>query len=86
MTLFVKLCATEEGFWKSGTVPNRNNNPMDLRHSLHSEHPGDLNAIGAIDTVARMVSRTPNARRNYAARPWINAAGCDLRTRTSERK
>lgn len=51
MTLFVKLCATEEGFWKSGTVPNRDNNPMDLRHSPHSQHPGDPNAIGVIDTV-----------------------------------
>lgn len=50
MTLFVKLCATEEGFFIPGSLPNRDNNPMDLRHSPHSGHAGDHNAIGQIDT------------------------------------
>lgn len=50
MTLFVKLCANEEGYWKIGSVPNRDNNPMDLRHSPHSSHPQDPNGIGVIDT------------------------------------
>lgn len=46
------LIATEEGFFKSGTLPQRNNNPGDLRHSPHSQHdPRDPNAIGKIDTV-----------------------------------
>jgi hypothetical protein len=50
MTLFVKLCATEEGFFIPGSLPAREHNPMDLRHSPHSEHPGDPDAIGDIDT------------------------------------
>jgi hypothetical protein len=50
MTKFVKLCATEEGFWKSGSVPMRNHNPMDLRHSPHSRHDEDPNGIGVIDS------------------------------------
>lgn len=50
---FVQLCATEEGFGKPGTVPTRDNNPMDLRHSPHSSHVGeDASAIGEIDSLA----------------------------------
>ena len=53
MTLFCKLCATEEGFFKFGTVPNRDNNPLDLRHSPHAHHEaGSPDGIGEIDTVA----------------------------------
>ena len=52
MTKLSFLIATEEGFFKSGTLPNRNNNPGDLRHSPHSQHdPNAPNAIGKIDTV-----------------------------------
>jgi hypothetical protein len=52
MTLFVKLCCTEEGFFIPGSLPARDHNPLDLRHSPHSEHPGDPNAIGVIDNNA----------------------------------
>jgi hypothetical protein len=53
MTKLAQLIATEEGFFKSGTLPQRSNNPGDLRHSPHSRHdPNDPNAIGDIDTVA----------------------------------
>jgi len=56
MTLLAKLIATEEGFFRAGKlpdVPQRDNNPGDLRHSPHSSHAGeDPNAIGEIDTVA----------------------------------
>lgn len=48
MTLLAKLIAKEEGFFRSGTLPARNHNPGDLRHSPHSQHPGDPNAIGVI--------------------------------------
>lgn len=51
MTKLARLIATEEGFFKAGSLPQRNNNPGDLRHSLHSTHTGDPNAIGVIDTV-----------------------------------
>lgn len=53
MSKLAQLIAQEEGFNVPGTVPNRDNNPGDLRHSPHSFHnPGDPNAIGQIDTVA----------------------------------
>ncbi len=47
-----ELIANEEGFGIPGTVPTRDNNPGDLRHSPHSVHNGDPDAIGQIDTVA----------------------------------
>jgi hypothetical protein len=53
MTKLAFLIAKEEGFFVSGSLPQRNNNPGDLRHSNHSEHSPDApNAIGDIDTVA----------------------------------
>jgi hypothetical protein len=52
MTKLAQLIATEEGFFKAGTLPRRDNNPGDLRHSPHSEHPTDPNAIGVIDSPA----------------------------------
>jgi hypothetical protein len=47
-----QLIAREEGYGIPGTVPTRDNNPGDLRHSPHSFHSGDSNAIGQIDTPA----------------------------------
>lgn len=42
-----------EGFNVQGSVPNRDDNPGDLRHSPHSEHaPDDPNGIGKIDSVS----------------------------------
>lgn len=52
MTKLAKLIAQEEGFFRAGTLPARNHNPGDLRHSPHSQHAGDLNGIGVIDTDA----------------------------------
>lgn len=49
MTKLAFLISKEEGFFQVGTLPCRNHNPGDLRHSPHSQHPGDPNAIGAID-------------------------------------
>jgi len=49
--------ATEEGFGKINpdgtlTVPTRDNNPLDLRHSPHASHAGEgPNDIGIIDTI-----------------------------------
>lgn len=52
MTKLAQLIATEEGFFKSGTLPQRRNNPGDLRHSPHASHDGiGKNDIGEIDTV-----------------------------------
>jgi hypothetical protein len=52
MSKLAQLIATEEGFYVPGTLPNRDNNPGDLRHSPHSFHIGDPNAIGQIDNPA----------------------------------
>jgi hypothetical protein len=52
MSKLAHLIAKEEGFGIPGALPTRNNNPGDLRHSPHSFHTGDPNAIGQIDTVA----------------------------------
>lgn len=52
MSLLARLIAKEEGFGLPGTVPTRDRNPGDLRHSPHSQHsPDDPNGIGVIDTV-----------------------------------
>ena len=51
MSKLAEAIAHEEGFYVPGSVPNRDNNPGDLRHSPHSFHnPGDPNGIGQIDT------------------------------------
>ena len=53
MTKLAFLISREEGFGIPGTLPTRNHNPGDLRHSPHSQHdPTDPNAIGRIDTDA----------------------------------
>lgn len=50
MTKLAYLIAQEEGFFKSGSLPQRRHNPGDLRHSNHSSHAGiGPNDIGIID-------------------------------------
>lgn len=50
-TKLAVLIGTEEGFFTAGTLPRRNHNPGDLRHSPHSTHqPAAPDAIGVIDT------------------------------------
>lgn len=52
MSKLAQLIAKEEGFGLPGTVPTRNNNPGDLRHSPHSDHvSGHPNDIGQIPDV-----------------------------------
>lgn len=50
MSRLAHLIAQEEGYGIPGALPTRNNNPGDLRHSPHSFHAGDPDAIGQIDT------------------------------------
>lgn len=53
MTRLAFLISKNEGFYVPGSLPQRNNNPGDLRHSPHSTHlPNDPDGIGIIDTVA----------------------------------
>ena len=50
MTKLAEAIAHEEGFFVPGSLPNRDNNPGDLRHSPHSFHTANApNAIGQID-------------------------------------
>jgi hypothetical protein len=54
MTKLAQAIAQEEGIEVPGSVPNRDNNPGDLRHSPHSFHtPSDPNGIGQIPTRAQ---------------------------------
>ena len=53
MSKLGEAIAREEGFYVPGSLPNRDNNPGDLRHSPHSFHTSDApDAIGQIDTIA----------------------------------
>lgn len=52
MSKLARLIAQEEGYGIPGSVPTRDDNPGDLRHSPHSMHTGDPNSIGVIDTDA----------------------------------
>jgi hypothetical protein len=46
----MRAIGAEEGFGVPGTIPTTHHNPGDLRHSPHSFHAGDPNAIGQIDS------------------------------------
>lgn len=51
MSLLAHAIAKEEGFGIPNSLPTRNHNPGDLRHSPHSFHlPGKPDAIGKIPT------------------------------------
>ena len=50
MTKLAELIAKEEGYGIPGSLPTRDNNPGDLRHSPHSFHTAAApDAIGEID-------------------------------------
>jgi hypothetical protein len=69
VTKLAELIAQEEGFNVEGSVPNRNNNPGDLRHSPHSLHaPGNPDGIGVIPTVAEGWADLERQLELYAAR------------------
>lgn len=69
MTRLAQLIAREEGFFTSGTLPKRRNNPGDLRHSPHSSHVGiDQDGIGIIDTDAHGLEDLERQLRIDAAR------------------
>jgi hypothetical protein len=53
MSKLARVMAQEEGEYVAGSVPNRDHNPLDLRHSPHSSHDGEgPNDIGIIDNDA----------------------------------
>ena len=51
MSKLARVMAQEEGYYVAGSVPNRDNNPLDLRHSPNASHAGEgANDIGEIPT------------------------------------
>jgi hypothetical protein len=53
MSKLAELIAKEEGYGIPGSLPTRDNNPGDLRHSPHSFHTAAApDAIGQIDNPA----------------------------------
>jgi hypothetical protein len=71
MTLLAKLIARQEGFGIPGAIPTLRNNPGDLRHSPHSQHPGgDQTAIGigTIDTIEHGWADLERQLQIYASR------------------
>jgi hypothetical protein len=68
LSKLARLIAEREGFGIAGALPTRDNNPGDLRHSPHSMHSGDPNAIGDIDTPADGWADLERQLALYAAR------------------
>jgi hypothetical protein len=51
MTKLAEAIAHEEGYYVEGSLPQRNNNPGDLRHGNGEVHPDNQpNAVGAFAT------------------------------------
>lgn len=50
MSKLAELIAQQEGFYVRGSIPQRQNNPGDLRHAPNEQHPEDPNAVGVFDT------------------------------------
>lgn len=71
MTKLAEAIAHEEGFFVPGSLPNRDNNPGDLRHSPHSFHTADApNAIGQIDNPVDGWDDLELQLKEDAARGW----------------
>jgi len=69
VTRLAQLIATEEGFFRAGTLPARRHNPGDLRHSPHASHAGiGPDDIGAIDSDADGWADLERQLRLYADR------------------
>jgi hypothetical protein len=69
MSKLAEAIAHEEGFYVPGSLPQRDNNPGDLRHSAHSFHTAAApDAIGQIDTVADGWADLERQLGKYAAR------------------
>lgn len=70
-TRFVQLVGKMEGFGTPGKIPTIRHNPMDLRHSPNSHHPGDsthADDVGTIDTDAHGWEDAERQAQLYASR------------------
>jgi cellulase/cellobiase CelA1 len=69
MSKLARVMAQEEGDNVLGSVPNRDHNPLDLRHSPHSSHAGEgPNDIGIIDNDADGWADAERQLQLYASR------------------
>lgn len=69
MSKLAQVMATEEGYFVTGSLPQRRNNPLDLRHSPHASHDGEgPNDIGNIDTPEDGWLDADEQLQKYAAR------------------
>lgn len=69
MSKLARVMAQEEGFYVAGSVPNRDHNPLDLRHSPNSSHAGEgSNDIGIIDNDTDGWADADRQLQLYAAR------------------
>jgi hypothetical protein len=69
MSKLARVMAQEEGEYVPGSVPNRDHNPLDLRHSPHSSHAGEgPNDIGIIDNDADGWADAERQLERYASR------------------
>jgi hypothetical protein len=54
MTLLARLMSDEEGYNVLGSIPQRQNNPLDLRHAPLETHPPDSpDSVGSFATSAQ---------------------------------
>jgi hypothetical protein len=69
MSKLAELIAQEEGFYVPDSLPNRDNNPGDLRHSPHSFHTaGSPDAVGQIHDIQDGWADLERQLQLYAAR------------------
>ena len=69
MSKLAHVMAAEEGDNVIGSIPQRRNNPLDLRHSPHSSHTGEgPDDIGIIDTPEDGWADAERQLRIYASR------------------
>jgi hypothetical protein len=60
--------ARKEGFYVAGSLPQRQNNPGDLRHAPGENHPGNPDAVGAFPTAEAGWAALERQLGLYAAR------------------
>jgi hypothetical protein len=69
MSKLARVMAMEEGFYVAGSIPNRDRNPLDLRHAPNASHEGEgSNDIGIEPTVEAGWADADRQLQLYAAR------------------
>jgi hypothetical protein len=69
MSKLAQLIAQEEGFFKSGALPQRQNNPGDLEHAPGESHEG-TGVIGSFTTPAQGWTALEDQLQLDAKRGW----------------